>query len=97
MAWDCLPYVASIWPTDCQAVTSCTPIPSYTPIPERVEAHDCSWSGRSVAASSWLRRRNDDAKREVKAITGEMAGIAEAAMHVPAIWRRCPPQPAPAG
>ncbi len=51
MACDCLPYAASIWPTDCQAVTSCTPIP------DNVDAHDGSWSGRSVAASSITRSR----------------------------------------
>lgn len=35
---------------------------------------------RAHAIAAWLRRRNDDAKEEVKAITGEMATIAEAAI-----------------
>jgi IS5 family transposase len=35
---------------------------------------------RAHAIAAWLRRRNDDAKSEVRAITGEMAGIAEAAV-----------------
>ncbi len=35
---------------------------------------------RAHDIAAWLRRRNDDAKEEVKAITGEMAGIAEAAI-----------------
>ncbi len=35
---------------------------------------------RAHDIAAWLRRRNDDAKAEVKAITAEMAGIAEAAV-----------------
>ena len=35
---------------------------------------------RAHAIAAWRRRRNDDAKEEVKAITGEMATIAEAAI-----------------
>ena len=35
---------------------------------------------RAHAIAAWLRRRNDDAKAEVKAITAEMAGIAETAV-----------------
>jgi len=35
---------------------------------------------RAHAIAAWLRRRNDDAKEEVKVITGEMAVIAEAAI-----------------
>lgn len=35
---------------------------------------------RAHAVAVWLRRRNDDAKDEVKAITGELAGIAERAV-----------------
>lgn len=34
----------------------------------------------NAAVGAWLRRRNDDAKAEVKVITAEMAGIAEAAV-----------------
>ena len=35
---------------------------------------------RAHSIAAWLRRRNDDAKAEVKAITAEMAGIAETAV-----------------
>lgn len=34
---------------------------------------------RAHSIAAWLRRRNDDAKEEVRVITAEMAGIAEAA------------------
>ena len=48
---------------------------------------------RAHAIAAWLRRRNDDAKEEVKAITGEMAVIAEAAIadarHLAINARRC--------
>ncbi len=48
---------------------------------------------RAHSIAAWLRRRNDDAKEEVKAITGEMAGIAEAAIvdarHLAINARRC--------
>jgi IS5 family transposase len=48
---------------------------------------------RAHAIAAWLRRRNDDAKEEVKAITGEMATIAEAAIsdarHLATNARRC--------
>jgi len=36
---------------------------------------------RAHAIGAWLRRRTDDAKEEVKAINGEIAGIALAAVH----------------
>jgi IS5 family transposase len=47
----------------------------------RTAARDRTRSVRRRAHSiaAWLRRRNDDAKEEVKLITAEMAGIAEAA------------------
>nr|MBA3956277.1 ISNCY family transposase [Acidimicrobiia bacterium] len=48
---------------------------------------------RAHAIAAWLRRRNDDAKEEVKAITAEMVGIAEAAIadarHLALNARRC--------
>jgi len=48
---------------------------------------------RAHEIAAWLRRRNDDAKEEVKAITAEMATIAEAAIvdarHVAVNARRC--------
>ena len=48
---------------------------------------------RAHDIAAWLRRRNDDAKEEVKAITGEMATIAEAAIvdarHLAVNARRC--------
>lgn len=48
---------------------------------------------RAHAIAAWLRRRNDDAREEVKVITGEMAGIAEAAIvearHLAINARRC--------
>lgn len=47
----------------------------------RTQARDRTRSVRRRAhdVAAWLRRRNDDAKEEVKAITAEMAVIAEAA------------------
>ncbi len=46
---------------------------------------------RAHAIAAWLRRRNDDAKEEAKAITGEMATIAAAPSPMPAT---SPPTPA---